>query len=133
MRSHLKDCLEQQIFRPFPTVDIEKCNHLLTGSFSISETVQIKCICRMPNFMKGEPIARCVDKDCSIKVYHRSCTDQRQQRGIWQQPIVNNWTCSICIQGTRRSEMLVLNFKRSDFTLQRYVLMVVIQFISVKI
>ena len=84
VRDHLRQCLTNQNFAPFPSKP-----HFRSSAFVTSSQLQIYCLCRCPD--NGTMMIEC--EKCQMW-FHAHCVGLRTQRQ--RKEAANSWVCTKC-------------------------------------
>ena len=69
MRTHLRKCIESESLAPFPTIRVPKPQGIMTVPKADSISIEIWCLCRLPQFAYGN-LVECTK--CT-KWFHKPC------------------------------------------------------------
>ena len=86
LRTHLKECLEQQLMKPFPRAD-PRPSRVIRASIA----VPLYCTCRMPEGRSAK-MAQCTKCD---EWFHQTCSNIPRVFFLKKRESVP-WTCSSC-------------------------------------
>ena len=96
MCCHLRVCLEEEMFTPFPSKTMESSG--IPRDMVVRKN--IFCSCRTPSYMDCKFTITCNNNSCKIKRYHRACLFKNVEESL----LISNWTCFMCQNLSKNGE-----------------------------